>query len=123
VKPRVIRFYKVYCVCLCIFGLSLLALAAFSRDEPISLLLVEMARRDLILLGFAYLLLHTVALVSIRKPWAWVYGVVVLALSATSCFSPFAIPLLIYWCRRDAVTFLANEARGPGHERRQCGHE
>lgn len=35
-----------------------------------------------------------------RKPWAWVYGTVLICIGMTSAlFLPFCIPLLIFWLK------------------------
>lgn len=53
--------------------------------------------------GFAGLLglgFHAVALFLPRRPWAWIYGIVVIAIGMTSCcILPAAIPLLIAWLK------------------------
>ncbi|MEZ6187683.1 MAG: hypothetical protein R3F62_22070 [Planctomycetota bacterium] len=42
-----------------------------------------------------------------RKGWAWVYAIVLLALSMTSCCClVFAIPLLIYWIKPECKAWF-----------------
>lgn len=43
---------------------------------------------------------HAVGLFLPRKPWAWIYGIVLLSLGLTSCcLWPATIPLLIWWLK------------------------
>jgi hypothetical protein len=42
-----------------------------------------------------------------KKPWAWVYHVVLIGLSMTSfCCMPISIPLLIHWLKPETKAFF-----------------
>ena len=52
--------------------------------------------------GFVFALLYLVPLFLPRKTGTWIYGIVLIALSLTSCCTwPAAIPLLIFWVKND----------------------
>jgi TRAP-type uncharacterized transport system fused permease subunit len=42
-----------------------------------------------------------------KRPWAWVYGIVVIAIGMTGlCCLPAAIPLLIFWINPETRAFF-----------------
>ncbi len=42
-----------------------------------------------------------------RKPWAWIYDLILIAIGMTSCCClPATIPLLIYWLKPEAKRFF-----------------
>jgi hypothetical protein len=50
--------------------------------------------------GFAMLVVFAIGLFLPRRPWAWVYGLILLGLGLTSCCTwPITIPLLIQWLK------------------------
>lgn len=53
--------------------------------------------------------IYAIALFSPRKPWAWVYGIVLLAIGiATCCFLPSLI-LLIYWAKEETRVYFGRK--------------
>lgn len=54
-----------------------------------------------VLLGVALVLagFYTFAAVLPLKPWAWIVGLVAIAIGVTGCTVVFAIPLLVYWMK------------------------
>ena len=45
------------------------------------------------------------------KPWAWVYGIVLIAIGCTSCAClPAAIPLLIFWLKPETKVYFGRPA-------------
>lgn len=52
------------------------------------------------IIGLACLVLYGIGLFLPRRPWAWVYGVVLIGIGLTSCcILPAALPLLIFWLK------------------------
>lgn len=50
---------------------------------------------------------YVVALALPRKPWVWIYDLVLIALGLTSCLTlPFALPLLLYWLKPGAKAWF-----------------
>jgi hypothetical protein len=46
-----------------------------------------------------------------RRPWAWTYHIVLIALGMTSCAClPFTVPLLIFWIRPDTQAWFGRFA-------------
>jgi hypothetical protein len=44
--------------------------------------------------------LYAAGLVLPRKPWSWIYHIVLISIGLTSCAClPFAVPLLVFWIR------------------------
>ncbi|MCA8921101.1 MAG: hypothetical protein KDD82_04790 [Planctomycetes bacterium] len=61
-------------------------------------------------LGAALTPLYLVGVWLPRKRWVWVYAIVLLALSMTSCCClPLAVPLLIYWLRPECKDWFLPE--------------
>lgn len=58
-------------------------------------------------LGLVFGVAYAVGLLMPRKPWAWIYGIVLIALGMTSaCCIPATIPLLIFWIKPEAKAFF-----------------
>jgi hypothetical protein len=63
--------------------------------------------------GFFTVLLAAYAIAPLlpRKPWTWIYGIVIIAFSALGgCFF-VAIPLLVFWIRPDVQAYLGRAPR------------
>ena len=51
-------------------------------------------------LGLAFLVVYGVGLFLPRRPWAWIYGIVLIGIGMTSCCTlPATIPLIIAWLK------------------------
>ena len=51
-------------------------------------------------LGFVFFVMYLVPYVLPRRPWVWVYDIVLIAIGLTSCLTlPLALPLLIFWLK------------------------
>jgi hypothetical protein len=105
VTPPVVMWFKVYCVAMALLYLLTIGLSAiFFLMDPEDL---EMSRIEAMVmgtmlagLGFVLLLMFIAGLVLPRRPWVWVYDVVLIGLGMTSCLTlPFCIPLLIFWLK------------------------
>jgi hypothetical protein len=58
-------------------------------------------------LGLVFAVAYAVGLLMPRKPWAWIYGIVLIAIGMTSaCCIPATIPLLIFWIKPEAKAFF-----------------
>jgi hypothetical protein len=50
--------------------------------------------------GLGLLVLYGIGLFMPKRPWAWIYGIVLIAIGMTSCCTlPATIPLLIFWLK------------------------
>jgi len=55
-------------------------------------------------------LLYLVGLVLPRKSFTWIYGIVMIAISFTSCcFVPATVPLLIFWLKPETKAYLGRK--------------
>ncbi len=45
-----------------------------------------------------------------RKPWVWIYNIVIIAIGLTSCCCiPACVPLLIYWLKPETKVWFGRE--------------
>ncbi len=64
-----------------------------------------------IILGSITAVLYSIALFSPRKPWSWVFGVVLLAIGiVTFCFLP-SLVLLIFWSKPETRAFFGRKIK------------
>jgi hypothetical protein len=109
--PSVVFWYKVYVVANVVMYLVIAALLAavaifatesFREEIGPSVLLLGMAGACGIL-AIAYF----ASLFFPRRPWAWVYDLVVICLGFTGCFTlPFSIVLLVFWIKPEAKSWF-----------------
>jgi len=51
-----------------------------------------------------------------KRPWAWIYHVVLIGFGLTSCACwPVAIPLIIYWLKPETKWMFGRDLPGYGH--------
>ena len=103
VKPRVVIWFKIYSAILCLIYVFTLTLSPFllgSNDD------------ELILAGVVFLIL-SIPLILIcilpiflpRKPWVWIYSLVIIGIGMTGCCLPVCIPLLIFWIKPEVKRY------------------
>ena len=47
-----------------------------------------------------------------RRPWSWIYHIVLISLGLTSCAClPVSVPLLIFWIRPEVQAWFGGQAR------------
>jgi hypothetical protein len=96
-RPPVIMWFRLYAFAMAVMYLGLFALFMFDplfRASPGNPSIVLM-RAALALVGCA----NGVASFIPHRPWAWTYGLVVIALGTVSCVFIITIPLLVYWLK------------------------
>jgi hypothetical protein len=91
-------------------GLGLLAfgssIAQASRDPSAAFVMPLMGTLYAVL-GFVFLGVFAYGLMMPRKPWTWIYGLVLICFGLTSpCTMPAAIPLLIFWIKPEMKAFF-----------------
>ena len=111
-SPPVWKWYIVYCILMAIlylittlFGLGFLLLGPEAPD---------MTETEARVMGFIFLIFSLPLLVIFalapflpKKPWVWIYGLVLIALGMTSmCCLPATIPLLIFWIKPETRQFF-----------------
>lgn len=114
-RPAVVTWFKVYAVTLLLLYVAVAAMSLVFFLVPTSEL--EMERTEAIVIGSIFLamgLLFAAAcvppLLGGRRPWVWVYGIVLICMGMTSaCFLPACIPLLIFWLKPEAKAYYGKD--------------
>lgn len=110
--PPVFTWYRIYCWAMAVIYLLVIGMGiVFLALDPETL---EMAPAEADLTGFFYIIIGVVlaaiyltgALVPAKK-WGWIYGIIAISISMTSCAClPAAIPLLIFWLKAETKAFF-----------------
>ncbi|HOH39117.1 MAG TPA: hypothetical protein PK807_02365 [Verrucomicrobiota bacterium] len=110
--PQTIVWFRVYAAvmtglyALCVLAAPRVFLAGTRRMGEEGLLL-KIQAGVLLLMGLVFALAFALALVLPRKPWSWIYGLVLICLGMTSCcLLPAVIPLLIYWLKPEVKNWF-----------------
>jgi len=110
--PPIWKFFIAYCAAMALLYLLCAALGVLSfffiepknQEEKISQIVTGAL---FIGLGAVLFLMFTAAPFLPKKPWVWVYDIVLIAFGLTSCLClPVSIPLLIYWLKPEAKAFF-----------------
>lgn len=102
--PPVWRWYKVYVICMALMYLVVTVLGVVmavidipTRDNDLPM---DVQGVLLALICVPFFLIYAAALFVPRKPWAWVFHLVLICVGLTSaCCAPASIPLLIFWLK------------------------
>ena len=109
--PPVMKWFRLYCFFMALIYLLCLAFGV------VTLLYgnthMKMAYQESMVMGgiyscmgFGLMLPYAAAPFLPRRPWAWVFGLVLIAFTMTSgCCLPLAIPLLIYFIKPDVKQY------------------
>ncbi len=110
--PKVIRWFKAYCVFLCVLYLAAaVSSALFSLSDPAEFDWSKTADRIFGVLFLAGCLGLSGAcllpLVLRPRPWLWVYDFALICLGMTSlCIVPASLPLLIFWIKPETKSYF-----------------
>lgn len=101
-QPRVIGWYRGYAASMAM--LYLIACGAgtmmlFQIDEGIADPSGRPAGVLVLVVSLVLAGLYTYAAIVPLKPWAWIVGLVAIAIGMTGCTIVFALPLLLYWLK------------------------
>ena len=114
--PPVWGWYVAFCVAWALFYALAIAFSAWllvTGDPPPPTTTIAPWLAMGLWFGFFAVLLvaYAVAPLLPRKPWTWIYGIVIIAFSALGgCFF-VAIPLLVFWIRPDLQAYLGRAPR------------
>ena len=113
--PPVWGWYVAFCVAWALFYALAIAFSAWliATGEPPPPVTTTSVVAMALWFGFCAVLLvaYAVAPLLPRKPWTWIYGIVIIAFSALGgCFF-VAIPLLVFWIRPDVQAYLGRAPR------------
>ena len=105
--PPVIGWFKVYTgvmtgiYVLCVLGAPLLFwIGMKTHTDERAVLMIQGA--ILFLVGAVFAVAFALPFFLARKPWVWIYNLVLICIGMTSCcILPAAVPLLIYWIKPD----------------------
>ena len=107
VKPQVVVWYKVFCgamaavyLLLVFFGIFLVSEVAHDEEAFINGIVC-------MLMGPPLAIAFGLGIFWDEKPWHWIYGLVLICLTLTSCCCfPVSIPLLIYWLKPENKSYF-----------------
>ncbi|HLM58716.1 MAG TPA: hypothetical protein VK422_21610 [Pyrinomonadaceae bacterium] len=111
-RPAVWAWYVAFCAAMAIMWLMLVILGlnfivAGPSDPEMSPGEARVMGLIFIVLGAALMAPYAAAPFLPRRKWAWVVGVVLIALSMTgTCCIPAAVPLLIFWVKPETKAFF-----------------
>ncbi|MFY9227626.1 MAG: hypothetical protein WAQ98_33445 [Blastocatellia bacterium] len=109
--PKVLKWYKAYCVMIGLMYLLMLGVGicllvidpSILGTDPSDLEKLEEIKIQsviMVVLGLVFAIPYSIAPFLPKKPWVWVYGIVLIGITMSSCcLLPLAIPLLIYWIK------------------------
>lgn len=115
-RPGVVSWFFVYCA-----AMSVLYLAVSAAGAAIVFFRQSIGELDpdvgsgfwlaygvmFLVLGGGLLVLFAVAPFLPRRPWVWVYDIVLICLGMTSaCCLPASVPLLIFWIKPGAKAWF-----------------
>ena len=114
-KPLIIFWYKIFCgamafVYLLLFLGGIFLINGGAHDEETFINGIIFC-----LLGPPFFITFGLGLIWDEKPWHWIYGLVLICISLSSCCCfPVSIPLLIYWLKPETKSYFnPHEKSGP----------
>ena len=111
-QPAVMTWYKVYCVLMALLYLACVAAGVFliiaaPADRDMSAEEARLLGGIMLFMGIALAIPFVVGAFLPRKPWAWVFGLVLICIGLTSvCCMPVTIPLLIHWIKPETKFYF-----------------
>ncbi|HEX8695646.1 MAG TPA: hypothetical protein VF746_24745 [Longimicrobium sp.] len=111
-RPAVWSWFVAYCAVMVLIYLLVAAAGVFFLVADPAMLDTEPAEAKamgliMIALGLVFAAPFAAAPFLPRRPWVWVYGIVLIALGMTSvCTLPAAIPLLVYWINAETKAWF-----------------
>lgn len=111
-RPAVWPWYVAFCAAMVVMWLVLVILGlSFILSGPPN---PEMSAGEARVMGLIFIVLGAALMAPYaaapflpRRRWAWVLGIVLIALSMTgACCLPAAIPLLIFWVKPETKAFF-----------------
>jgi len=119
-RPAVVTWYRAYAALmagvyvLCVIGgIAMIVFRqelARSADEPSSFWLIYGV--FLALTAAAFIVPFVAAFFVPRKPWAWIYHIVLICLGLSSpCCLPISGPLLYYWLKPETRLYFGRAPR------------
>ncbi len=102
-RPKVIIWFKVYAILLSLIYFFMVIIS------PIFLLSGEsgfILGLFIIILCFPLFIISILPVFLPRRPWVWVYSLIIIGIGMTSaCCLPASLPLLIFWLKPEVKRF------------------
>ncbi|HKO60285.1 MAG TPA: hypothetical protein VJV03_03920 [Pyrinomonadaceae bacterium] len=111
-KPPVLTWYKAYCALMALLYLffvvlGIVFLTAAPTDRNMSAQEAQITGGIMFFMGIALSIPFGVGAFLPQKPWAWVFGLVLICIGLTSvCCMPATIPLLIHWIKPETKFYF-----------------
>ncbi len=114
-RPQVWPWQVAYCVLMAVvyaavvaFGVFLLvmgeSLGPSTTQDPVG---IRIQAIIMMVMGVPFFLMFAAAPFLPRRPWVWIYHLVLIGLTMTSCAClPFAIPLIIFWLKPETKAYF-----------------
>lgn len=118
-QPRVWNWYRAYCAAMALLYLAcgaagvwaLTRLDELAEGDPEERFEIQVAAWVFALLCVPLFALFAAAPFLPRRPWAWVYHLVLICMGMTSaCCLPISIPLLVFWIKPGCKAFFGRGA-------------
>jgi hypothetical protein len=101
-RPRVIAWYRAYAASMAMLYLTTCGVGTmmlFQIDQGIADESGRVAGVIILIVSLVLAGRYTFAAVVPLKPWAWVVGLVAIAVGLTGCTLVLALPLLLHWLK------------------------
>ena len=103
-RPKVVIWFKVYAVLLSLIYLFMVIISPifFTTGDSDAII----TGLFIIILCIPFFIISILPVFLPRKPWVWIYSVVIIGIGMTSaCCLPACIPLLIFWLKPEVKRF------------------
>jgi hypothetical protein len=111
--PGVITWYKVYLTLMCLLfllvggaGGALVSGVFPVTADDLDGMPPEVMGTIYLVMGLAFMVPFAVALFLPRKPWAWIFHMVMICIGMTGCTIVASIPLLIFWLKPEVKGYF-----------------
>lgn len=110
--PKIWPWYVAYCIALALVYFLLLVggivlVFFFDLLPPEEKIGLSFAAVFSIVLGLVFAAAFAAGPFLPKKPWVWIYGIVLICIGMTSaCCLPASIPLLIFWIKPETKIFF-----------------
>lgn len=114
--PGAIIWYRVYLVVMCLMFLAVIAGGAVVLSgvfpitaEDLDGMPPQVLGSIYLIMGIAMMIPYALAFVLPRKPWVWIYHLVMICIGMTGCTIVASIPLLIFWLKPDVKGYFGRQ--------------
>lgn len=119
-RPSAVTWFNVYCILMALLYAIVSVVCAFILSSPeifevrggdLDPVAAKIQAIVMLVVSVPLMMLFAAAPALPRRPWVWVYDIVLICLGMTSvCCMPATIPLLIFWIKPDAKAWFGRVA-------------